>query len=156
MEKEKIILTEEGLKKFEEELFNLKNVERIKVTEEIKEAKAQGDLSENADYDAARNRQAEIEGRIQYLENLIQNASIIKGESNSDEVRVGSTVELLSLDENEKDTYTIVGSAEADPINGKISNECLLAQAILGRRVNDEVVVKCEEPYTVRIVSVSK
>lgn len=156
MEKEKIILTEEGLKKFEEELFNLKNVERIKVTEEIKEAKAQGDLSENADYDAARNRQAEIEGRIQYLENLIQNASIIKGESNSDEVRVGSTVELLSLDENEKDTYTIVGSAEADPINGKISNECLLAQAILGRRVNDEVVVKCEEPYSVRIISVSK
>lgn len=156
MEKEKIILTEEGLKKFEEELFNLKNVERIKVTEEIKEAKAQGDLSENADYDAARNRQAEIEGRIQYLENLIQNASIIKGELNSDEVRVGSTVELLSLDENEKDTYTIVGSAEADPINGKISNECLLAQAILGRRVNDEVVVKCEEPYSVRIISVSK
>ena len=156
MEKEKIILTEEGLKKFEEELYHLKNVERIKVTEEIKEAKAQGDLSENADYDAARNRQAEIEGRIQYLENLIQNASIIKGESNSDEVRVGSTVELLSLDENEKDTYTIVGSAEADPINGKISNECLLAQAILGRRVNDEVVVKCEEPYSVRIISVSK
>lgn len=156
MEKEKIILTEEGLKKFEEELFNLKNVERIKVTEEIKEAKAQGDLSENADYDAARNRQAEIEGRIQYLENLIQNASIIKGEANSDEVRVGSTVELAFSDDDVNETYTIVGSAEADPINGKISNECLLAQAILGHKVDEEVEVKSEEPYTVRIVSVSK
>ncbi len=156
MEKEKIILTEEGLKKFEEELFNLKNVERIKVTEEIKEAKAQGDLSENADYDAARTRQAEIEGRIQYLENLIQNAHIISSDASSDEVRVGCTVELLSLDENVNDTYTIVGSAEADPIKGKISNECLLAQAILGHNIGDEVLVKCEEPYLVRIVNVSK
>ena len=156
MEKDKIILTEEGLKKFEEELSNLKNVERLKVTEEIKEAKAQGDLSENADYDAARNRQAEIEGRIQYLENLLNNAVIIKGDGNSDVVSVGCTVELLSLDENLTDTYTIVGSAEADPINGKISNECLLAQAILGHKVDDEVVVKCEEPYSVRIVKVSK
>ena len=156
MDKEKVILTEEGLKKFEEELFYLKNVERVKNVEEIKEAKAQGDLSENADYDAARNRQAEIEGRIQYLENLIQNASIIKGEANSDEVRVGSTVELAFSDDDVNETYTIVGSAEADPINGKISNECLLAQAILGHKVDEEVEVKSEEPYTVRIVSVSK
>ena len=156
MEKDKIILTEEGLKKFEEELSHLKNVERIKVTEEIKEAKAQGDLSENADYDAARNKQAEIEGRIQYLENLILNAVIIKGEGSTEYVSVGCTVELLSLDENVTDTYTIVGSAEADPINGKISNECLLAQAILGHKVDEEVVVKCEEPYSVRIVKVSK
>ena len=155
MEKEKIILTEEGLQKFKEELFNLKNVERIKNTEDIKEAKAQGDLSENADYDAARNRQAEIEGRIQYLENLIQNAQIIV-ESNGDEVRVGCTVELKAEDEEEIETYTIVGSAEADPINGKISNECLLAQAILGHKVNDEVIVKCEEPYSVKIINVSK
>ena len=137
MEKDKIILTEEGLKKFEEELSHLKNVERIKVTEEIKEAKAQGDLSENADYDAARNKQAEIEGRIQYLENLILNAVIIKGEGSTEYVSVGCTVELLSLDENVTDTYTIVGSAEADPINGKISNECLLAQAILGHKVDE-------------------
>ena len=156
MEKDKIILTEEGLKKFEEELSHLKNVEHIKVTEEIKEAKAQGDLSENADYDAARNKQAEIEGRIQYLENLILNAVIIKGEGSTEYVSVGCTVELLSLDENVTDTYTIVGSAEADPINGKISNECLLAQAILGHKVDEEVVVKCEEPYSVRIVKVSK
>ena len=159
MEKEKIILTEEGLQKFKEELFNLKNVERIKNTEDIKEAKAQGDLSENADYDAARNRQAEIEGRIQYLENLIEkgySSYLHYVESNGDEVRVGCTVELKAEDEEEIETYTIVGSAEADPINGKISNECLLAQAILGHKVNDEVVVKCEEPYSVKIINVSK
>lgn len=156
MEKEKIILTEEGLKKFEEELYHLKNVERLKVREEIKEAKAQGDLSENADYDAARDRQAEIEGRIQYLENLITHATIIRNDLTSDTVSVGCTVELLSLDENEHDVYTIVGSAEADPVNGKISNECLLAQAILGHRVDEEVVVKCEEPYSVRILKVSR
>ena len=156
MAKEKIILTQEGLKKFEEELYFLKNVERVKNVEEIKEAKAQGDLSENADYDAARNRQAEIESRIKHLENLIENATIIETEASGDEVRVGCTVKLLSLDENEEDTYTIVGSAEADPINGKISNECLLAQAILGHKVNDEVVVKCEKPYSVRIIEVSK
>ena len=157
MEKEKIILTEEGLKKFEEELYHLKNVERLKVREEIKEAKAQGDLSENADYDAARDRQAEIESRIQYLENLITHATIIRNDLTSDTVSVGCTVELLSLDENEHDVYTIVGSAEADPVNGKISNESPLGSAIVNHKVGDKVYVKSEsgEEFWVMIHEIS-
>ena len=98
MEKDKIILTEEGRQKFEEELNYLKNVVRPQVTEEIKEAKSQGDLSENADYDAARNKQAEVEGRIQYLENLLTHSEIIKNENSGNVVGVGCKVELLSLD----------------------------------------------------------
>ncbi len=151
MEKDKIILTEEGRQKFEEELNYLKNVVRPQVTEEIKEAKSQGDLSENADYDAARNKQAEVEGRIQYLENLLTHSEIIKNENSGNVVGVGCKVELLSLDKDTVDTYTIVGSAEADPLNGKISNECLLAQAIIGHKVGDKVLVKCAKPYSVKI-----
>ena len=156
MNQQKIQLTQEGYDKLVAELEKLKTVDRIKNLEDLKDARAQGDLSENADYDAARDRQAEIEGRIQYLENLITHATIIRNDLTSDTVSVGCTVELLSLDENEHDVYTIVGSAEADPVNGKISNECLLAQAILGHKVDEEVVVKCEEPYSVRILKVSR
>ena len=153
---QKQYLTQEGYDQLVKELDYVKNVEQKKNIEDLQDARSQGDLSENADYDAARDRQAEIEGRIQYLENLITHATIIRNDLNSDTVSVGCTVELLSLDENEHDVYTIVGSAEADPVNGKISNECLLAQAILGHRVDEEVVVKCEEPYSVRILKVSR
>ncbi len=159
MAKEKNILTEEGRAKFEEELYHLKNVDRLQVTEEIKEARAQGDLSENADYDAAKKRQVEIENRIKYLEDLLLNATIIEENDvveSDDIVSLGATVELLSIDENVTDVYTIVGSVEADPLNGKISNECLLSKAIMGHRVGDEVTVKVDEPYSVRILKITK
>ena len=152
MEKEKVMLTEAGKKEREEELNHLKNVIRPQVIEAINEARAQGDLSENYDYKAAKDRQSEVESRIQYLEEVLANAVIIKDDKVSSVVNIGSTVELLYLDESDaKDVYTIVGSAEADPFNGKISNECLLAQAILGHKENEIVTVRCENPYEVKI-----
>lgn len=152
MEKEKVMLTEKGKREREEELNHLKNVVRPEVIEAINEARAQGDLSENYDYKAAKDRQSEVESRIQYLEELLANVEIIKEEKGSSVVSVGSTVELAYLDESDAvDVYTIVGSAEADPFNGKISNECLLAQAILGHKEDEVVVVKCDSPYEVRI-----
>ncbi len=151
MEKEENILTEEGRLELIEELNHLKNVVRPEVISELNEARAQGDLSENADYDAARNKQAEVEGRISELEHLLSHSKIIKSDKSTKVVSVGCKVELISLDVNETDTYSIVGSAEADPFNGKISNECLLAQAILGHKVGETVTVKCDNPYQVKI-----
>ncbi len=156
MEQNKVLLTQEGFDKYQEELDYLLTVARPQVTKEIGEAAALGDKSENADYDAARAKQGEIEARIKELQYAINHAEIIKVDAKSKNiVTVGSTVELLSLDENVTDKYTIVGTAEADPINGKISNECLLAQAVLNHKVGDEVVVKVNEPYTVKIVKIN-
>lgn len=152
---EKTMLTAEGLKKYKDELAYLIDVVRPQVTQEIKEAKEQGDLSENADYDAARNKQAEVEGRIAYLKSLIENAAIIT-HSDGDTVALGSKVKLLFLDENIEEEYLIVGPAEADPESGKISNACKLSQAILGHNEGDEVTVKVDNPYQVKIISISK
>ena len=150
MKKEELILTVEGRKQYEEEYNRLVNEARAKVTQEIAEARAQGDLSENADYDAARTKQAEIEERIAYLKNLLENAKILN-ETSGEEVSLGTKVTLLFLDENVEETYFIVGSAEADPENGKISNACKLAQAILGHRAGEVVTVKVDNPYEVEI-----
>ncbi len=154
MEQEKVLLTQEGYEKYKEELDYLVNVARPQVTKEVGEAKKQGDLSENADYDAARKKQGEIEARIVELQYALEHADIIRSSGSKNIVSVGSTVELLSLDENVKDVYTIVGTAEADPMKGKISNECLLAQAVLNHKVGDEVLVKVNTPYMVRIVKI--
>lgn len=154
MEQEKVLLTQEGLNKYKEEYDHLVNIDRPQVIKEIGEAAALGDKSENADYDAARAKQGEIEARIRELEYAILHAEIIQSNGSKNVVTVGSTVELLSLDENVIDEYTIVGTVEADPMKGRISNECLLAKAIIGHHVNDEVLVKVENPYTVRIVSI--
>ena len=116
---EKQMLTEEGKRKYEEELYHLINVVRPQVTQEIKEAKEQGDLSENADYDAARNKQAEVEGRITYLTNLITHAEIITTNQDSSLVTLGSKVKIAILDEDIEEEYLIVGPAEADPEAGK-------------------------------------
>lgn len=152
---EEHVLTEEGKKKYEEELAHLIDVVRPQVTQEIKEAKEQGDLSENADYDAARNRQGEVESRIAYLQNLLTHAKIIT-QGDSKAVALGSRVKLLFMDENIDEEYLIVGPAEADPEGGKISNACKLAQAILGHRVDEIVTVKVDTPYQVKILSISK
>ena len=152
---EKYYVTEEGLADLKKELETLIHVTRNEVIEELKAARAQGDLSENADYDAARDHQAQVESRIKELEYMIRNAEIINEKRSTKYVRLGSTVELLELDTNETDVYTIVGSVEADPLNGKLSNVTPLAEAIIDKKVGSVVTVNCDAPYEVKILKVS-
>ena len=135
MTEKKVVLTYEGLKNMEAELENLKTVKRKEVAEKIKEARGQGDLSENAEYDAAKEEQAEIEARIVVLEKMLRNAEVIDDEEGSkDVINLGTKVELLDMEFDETMEYTIVGSAEADPMNGRISNESPVGQALLGHK----------------------
>lgn len=153
---EKFYVTEEGLNDLKNELETLIHVTREEVIEELKAARAQGDLSENADYDAARDHQAQVEARIKELEHQIKNAEIISNDKRkSSFVRIGSTVEIQELDTKNKLTYKIVGSVEADPLNGLLSNVTPLAEAILDRRVNDVCTVKVDSPYDVKILKIS-
>lgn len=157
MEQEKVLLTQSGLEKLEQERDRLINVERPKVIEELQLARSQGDLSENADYDAARDKQAQIEQRIKEIEYMLQNAEIISEEQmDLNVVKPGTTVTILdlSLDDPEEEKYTIVGSFETDPVNGKISNESPLAKALIGHGVNEIVTVGVAEAYDVKIVDI--
>ena len=134
-EAKKVVMTYDGLKKMEQELENLKTVRRKEVAEKIKEARGQGDLSENAEYDAAKEEQGEIESRIVQLENLLRNAEVIDEDVlKMDVVNLGSKVTVLDVEFDEEMEYTIVGSTEADPMNGRISNESPLGMALLVRR----------------------
>lgn len=151
---EKFYVTEEGLNDLKNELSTLIHVTREEVIEELKAARAQGDLSENADYDAARDHQAKVEARIKELEHQIKNAEVITETRKTNFVRIGSTVDLQEMDTNNKLTYKIVGSVEADPLNGLLSNVTPLAEAILDQRVNDVVTVKVDEPYDVKILKI--
>ncbi len=151
---DKLYITEEGLADLKNELDELIHITRNEVIEELKSARAQGDLSENADYDAARDRQAQVESRIKELEHMIRNVEIIEGGKNSKYVRLGSTVTLEELDTHNILTYTIVGSIESDPLNGKLSNETPLANAIFDQKVGSVVSVESEVPYQVKIISV--
>ncbi len=140
MAEKKIILTYEGLEKYEEELKELKTIRRKDVANKIKEARGQGDLSENAEYDSAKEEQAEIEARIVVLEKMLRNAEVIDEEElDRNTISVGNKVLLLDVEHNEKVEYTIVGSAEADPFNNKISNESPLGAELLGH-VAGEVI----------------
>lgn len=153
-EEVKHLLTEEGLKKTQEEYNHLVHVVREEVKRELAEARSLGDLSENADYDAARDKQSQVESRILELEEILQHHTIIEaGSSKSKVISVGSTVTLQFMDNGEVSTYTIVGSTEADPLNGKLSNETPLAKAILDHKVGDVVIVNVKVPYEVKIVS---
>lgn len=155
MSKKDILLTSEGFLELEEELNNLKNVRRPKVIEAIKDARAQGDLSENADYDAARNEQAEVEGRIKQIEFMLANAEIIEKSSNHT-VDLGSTVTISYVDDDEEEVYSIVGRMEADPFENKISNESPIGKAIIGKKEGDTINV--ESPtgsYQIKIVKVT-
>ena len=154
MAEEKFYITEEGLQELKNELDTLLHHTRQEVIEELKAARAQGDLSENADYDAARDRQARVEARIKDLDALITNAEIIDDKAGSSIVKVGSQVKLKELDTNNVDEYTIVGTIEADPLNGKLSNQTPLAQAILDHKVGAVVTVDVDEPYDVEIISI--
>lgn len=151
---EKVYVTQEGLEELKREQENLIHVVRQEVIEDLRAARAQGDLSENADYDAARDRQAQVEARIKQLEIMLKNVEIIEEGTGKAVVKLGSTVTVLDLSENEAATYTIVGSVEADPINGKLSNVTPLAMAILDKKVGSTVEVQVDEPYKVKIVEI--
>ena len=142
MAEKKVILTYEGLKNMEAELETLKTVRRQEVAEKIKEARGQGDLSENAEYDSAKEEQAEIEARIVVLEKMLRNAEVIDEEGGSkDTVGLGTTVTVLDVEFDEEMEYTIVGSAEADPMNGRISNESPVGMALLGHKTGDSISI---------------
>lgn len=138
----KFIMTYEGVKKLEEELEYLKTVKRKEITEKIKVALGYGDLSENSEYDEAKNDQAFTEGRILQLENMLKNAVVVdESEIPKDKVSVGSIVKVMDYDFDEEVEYSIVGSAEADPMNFKISNESPVGSALLGKKVGDVIEV---------------
>lgn len=140
------LVTKEGLRKLKEELEHLKTVRRQEVASRLKEAISYGDLSENSEYEEAKNEQAFVEGRILELEGKIKNAKIItekKADVRHKEIDIGSTVQLLNTtDGDEQETYTIVGSTEADPLEHKISNESPIGKSLLGRSRGDKVTIQ--------------
>ncbi|HSM56747.1 MAG TPA: transcription elongation factor GreA [Candidatus Sulfomarinibacteraceae bacterium] len=137
-----VYMTKEGLQKIKEELEHLITVKRPELSERLQEAIAQGDLSENADYDYAKQEQAFLEGRIQELEDAIRRAKVIEDNGPTNAVRVGSTVTIAENGYDEVEKYRIVGAQEADPTNGYISNESPIGQALLGARVGEVVTVE--------------
>ncbi len=149
-----LILTADGYLALEEELNELKTVKRPEIIKALKDARAQGDLSENADYDAARSEQAQIEAKIKELEYRLEHSEIAKG-SEKGTIMVGSLVTVVDED-GEEDTYRIVGSIEADSFNNKISNESPLGKALLGHKENDDVTVESPNGvYTIKIAKVA-
>ncbi len=161
MEQEKFIVTKEGEEKLRQELYNIIEVEMPQVINEIRDARAQGDLSENSDYDAARNRQAALNARRLEIENMLNHLSVIEEgkttASDKNKVNVGSFVKIRDLTDGKVTTYQIVGSTEADPLaetNKKISNESPLALAIMNEKKGKIVTVRVRDPYQVEILEV--
>ena len=143
MEAKKNILTYEGLKKYEEELQELKVVKRREVAEKIKEAREQGDLSENAEYDAAKDEQRDIEARIEELEKILKNAEVVdEDEVDLERINIGCKVKILDVEYNDELEYKIVGSTEANSLKGKISNESPVGKALIGAKVGDTITVE--------------
>ena len=141
----KNILTYEGLKKLEDELQDLKVVKRKEVAQKIKEAREQGDLSENAEYDAAKDEQRDIEARIEELEKILKDAEVVvEEEVEVDKINVGCTVKILDCEFDEELVYQIVGTTEANSLKGKISNESPVGMALIGHQAGDEVVVETQ------------
>ena len=141
----KNILTYEGLKRYEDELEELKVVKRKEVAQKIKEAREQGDLSENAEYDAAKDEQRDIEARIEELEKLLKNAEVVdEDEVDLDKISIGCKVRILDIEFEEELEYKIVGSTEANSLKGKISNESPVGSALIGHKVGDLVEVETQ------------
>ncbi len=152
--KNTVYLTQEGLDNLKKELDDLINVRRPENVQAIKEARALGDLSENAEYDAARNEQAVIEARIKQIEKMLENVSIISDVS-TDSVSIGNTVTIKYVDDDEEDEYKIVGSQEADPFESRISNESPIAKALFNHKVGDIVTVDSPNgSYEVEITAI--
>lgn len=149
-------ITQSKLEKLKIEYSNLINVERPKVIQEIQEARALGDLSENADYDAAKNQQRFIEGKIEEIGDIISNHELIDESVGGSIVSIGSKVTLLNVTGNFEVEYEILGTIDNDPVNNKISNECPLAKAILGKAVGDVIeIIEIQDPYTVKVLKIS-
>ena len=145
MAAKKNILTYEGLKKYESELEHLKVVKRQEVAQKIKEAREQGDLSENAEYDAAKDEQRDIEARIEELEKILKNAEVVdEDEVDLDKINIGCQIKILDVEFNEELEYKIVGSTEANSLKGKISNESPVGKALMGHKVGDTVEVETQ------------
>ncbi|MBU8879485.1 transcription elongation factor GreA [Bacillus sp. FJAT-29790] len=149
-------MTQAGKEKLEQELEFLKSVKRKEVVERIKIARSFGDLSENSEYDSAKEEQAFVEGRITTIENMIRNAKIIaEADMSGDSVSLGRSVTFVELPDGDEETYTIVGSAEADPFEGKISNDSPIAKSLMGHKIGDEVSVQTPGgEMNVRIVTI--
>lgn len=155
MKKKEIFLTSEGYLELENELHYLKTEKRKEVTQVLKEARALGDLSENSEYDQAREDQANLEKRIVEVEYALEHAVVIDKAETNGKVSIGSEVELKYEDDDDTESYKIVGSQEADPFNNKISNESPIAAAILGHKVGDIVEVSSPDGfYSVKIVAI--
>ena len=152
---EKYTLTQEGVEALEAELSNLINNERPVVLQEIEEARGYGDLSENADYDAARNKQGNIESRILEIERILANKNVVEFSKTSKIVNVGNYVEVHDLTRDEIFAFRILGQFEGKPLSGTISIDAPIATAILGRKVGDRVTVKATNPYEVQILNIS-
>ena len=145
MEEKKTLLTYAGLTKLEEELHDLKVNKRKEVAEKIKEAREQGDLSENAEYDAAKDEQRDIEARIEEIEKILKNAEVVvEDEVDYDKINVGCTVKVYDKTFEEEMEFKIVGSTEANSLEGKISNESPVGQALMGCKVGDQVEVETQ------------
>ena len=158
MEEKKNILTREGLKRYEDELHELKVVRRKEVAQKIKEAREQGDLSENAEYDAAKDEQRDIEARIEDLEKILKNVEVVDEEDvTADHIMIGSKVKIYDLEFDEELSYKVVGSTEANSIKGKISNESPVGAAVMHRHAGDTVTVdSMEGPLQYEIISVER
>lgn len=145
MTEKKNILTYEGLKKLEDELQNLKVVQRREIAQTIKEAREQGDISENAEYEAARDEQRDIEARIEQVEKILKNAEVVlEEEIDLNRISIGCVVRVLDIEYDEEEEYKLVGSSEASSLENKVSNESPIGRALLGAQVGD--VVKIEAP----------
>ncbi|MCU7557185.1 transcription elongation factor GreA [Macrococcus capreoli] len=144
-------MTKEGFEKLEVELEHLKTVRRPEVVEKIKVARSFGDLSENSEYDAAKDEQGFVEQEITKIEMMLRHAVIIEDDGSKSEVQLGRTVTFTEIPGNEEESYKIVGSAEADPFEGKISNESPIAKALLGKKVGDEINVPLPNGNEMRV-----
>ncbi|MFA5283237.1 MAG: transcription elongation factor GreA [Bacilli bacterium] len=152
-----IELTEDGRIQLVAEKKKLIEIERPEVIEQLKAARAQGDLSENADYDAARNKQAEVEARIKEIDNILSAAKIVKNQVKSDKtISLGSSVTIKNCKSGEEKDIKIVGTVEADPFRGFVSNQSPVGIALLGHKVGDVVLVKAKLPFEVEIIKVIK
>lgn len=150
---EKILLSKESIKDLKKELKHLIEVERPEIIQEIKDARAQGDLSENAEYDAAREKQGIIEDRIAELEKMLENVQELKG-SRKDVINIGTTVTIRNLTFKTNETYSIVSTFEADPFENKISTQSPLAQAIIGKTKGDVILVDAPKKYEIEIIEI--
>ena len=158
MEQKKTILTYAGLKKLEDELHDLKVNKRREIAGKIKEAREQGDLSENAEYDAAKDEQRDIEARIEEIEKILKNAEVVvEDEVDSDKINIGCTVKVFDITFDEEMEFKLVGSTEANSLEGKISNESPVGKALIGAKVGETVQVESPDGFSrYKILEISR